>query len=164
MARAPAREDHLAPRLDDRAIAEQNAGRGLSFKHHLVNPGRRPDRQVGAAFRLAQERFGGAATAAAAGRGLIEADALLPSPVEVFVVGNAGFLRGADKGPGQRMTIGPVRNRQLAVDTVILAAEPLVVLEHRGKPEGPFHSPSCGNPSAPRCRSPAASRGYRPSR
>ena len=111
----PCGEDHLAPRLDDRAIAEQNAGRGLSFKYHLVNPGRRLDRQVAAAFRLAQERFGGAATAAAAGRGLVEADALLPSPVEVFVVGNADLLRGADEGPRQRMTIGTVRNRQLAL-------------------------------------------------
>ena len=78
----------------------------LSFKHYLVNAGRRPDGQVRTALRLAQERFGGAAAAAAAGRGLVEADALLPSAVEVFVVGNADLLGGADEGPGQRMTIG----------------------------------------------------------
>ncbi len=54
-------QDDLPPRLDDRAIVEQDAACSFAVEHHLVDARRGPDRQIGTGLGFSQECLGSAA-------------------------------------------------------------------------------------------------------
>ena len=66
--------------------------------------------EVRAPFRVAKKTLGGRSAASLVRGGLVKANAFLVCAVKVFGVAQARFLRGADEGPRNRMSVAAVRD------------------------------------------------------